>query len=343
MFSADNSTLTLFIIISQLQHLFVYLRNFNKLILMILGYHHFIVKNKESRIQIMTHIKEYKIFSTLKNENLEPVGLLFHWSLFPKFIVYGEGDYHFGMNIICSPKFMKEITQRKPKSEIIKLDENFIPVSSDLEHDDDDSDTEEENEGEKEKHMLYVSKFGDYGYFQYKKRIIDLYDIHGRDDMAFFSYQNDLFKDIMGFYKSHNHCKVFLSGEMGSGKTFFTYLMSQKLGCFLCDKFNPYEPSSNFSELYNSIRVRPDCPLILVLDEVDVLIKKIHCCTENEHIKYSREITNKMAWNSFMDKISFGIYPYTILFLISNEKKVNIDNLDKSYLRKGRIDINAHW
>ena len=119
--------------------------------------------------------------------------------------------------------------------------------------------------------------------------------------------------------------------------------MAQKLGCYLCDTYNPYQPSSNFNEVYSMLKVNPQKPVILVFDEVDVLLEKIHQKMFEDHKKFSREIFDKTSWNNFMDKIDYGLFPYVILIMNSNKKKAHIDSLDKSYLRAGRINIIDSW
>jgi hypothetical protein len=78
----------------------------------------------------------------------------------------------------------------------------------------------------------------------------------------------------------------------------------------------------------------PEQPVILVIEEVDVLIKKIHKgIDKNNEIPIS--IYNKTSWNNFMDDL---IFYKIILIFTSNTSKTEIDKLDTSYLRKGRID-----
>ena len=50
-------------------------------------------------------------------------------------------------------------------------------------------------------------------------------------------------------------------------------------------------------------------------------------------------VRDKMTWNSFIDKIDYGLYPNLIVIFTSNQNKKYIDSLDKSYIREGRINI----
>jgi hypothetical protein len=73
------------------------------------------------------------------------------------------------------------------------------------------------------------------------------------------------------------------------------------------------------------------------LDEIDILINKIHKNKIIEHKLYIKTVTNKNTWNKFLDKIDTGFYPFVLLLMCTNKKKEYFDNLDKSYMRDGRI------
>ena len=69
------------------------------------------------------------------------------------------------------------------------------------------------------------------------------------------------------------------------------------------------------------------------------MIKNIHKNEIPKHKHYPIPIRDKPTWNSFLDKIDYGLYPNLILIMTSNSKKRDIDSLDTSYLREGRINI----
>ena len=296
----------------------------------------FYIKTKESKNIIFKNVqKNYDIWCTNFDENKEPVGMIIHWSILPKFLI--DQDDGFGYYIYCKEELFDNMidydynNDRKP----IELDENFIP-----ENDDED---DKEERIEKHEKLKYIMKTGEYGYFQYKTRKVNLTQIRPHEELHFYAYQDRLFKNIMNFYKNNNYCKVFLSGDPGCGKTYFAYMMAQKLGCYLCDSFDPYEPSSNFNEIYTLVKLDACCPLIILIDEVDVLIQKIHQKPIEEHKKFRREIYDKNSWNNFMDKIEYGLYPNVIVIMNSNRPKGHIDRMDNSYLRVGRINIVDKW
>ena len=77
-----------------------------------------------------------------------------------------------------------------------------------------------------------------------------------------------------------------------------------------------------------------DEPVIIVIEEVDIMIQKIDKgLDKNKEIPI--EIYNKTTWNNFMDDL---IFYKIILIFTSNTSKQDIDKIDPSYLRQGRID-----
>lgn len=120
-------------------------------------------------------------------------------------------------------------------------------------------------------------------------------------------------------------------------------MMSQKLDCFLCDIYKGNEPSSNFNEIYTRVRVSSDKPIIVVFDEVDIMISEIHESSNQTHKKYSKEIFDKTSWNTFMDKVEYGLFPYVIILMNSNKRRREIDKYDSSYLRDGRVNLVSKW
>lgn len=299
------------------------------------NYNIFIITSKDNKNLVFKHITELPYLCTKYDENNLPIGLIIHKSIMPKFILFQKSNntinsQYESTKLICKKEFYNNILNKILKKDEIVLDKDYIPNKS-------------EGTIENRNYIKYITKNGEYGYFQYGSRNVNLEDLSCHKTLSFYDNQLSLFKKIMNFYKKNSFCKVFLSGEPGIGKTYFAYLMSQKLNCYLCDVYNPYEPSSNFNEIYSMSKINSSKPLIVILDEIDVLIEKIHNKAINEHKKFSKEIYNKTSWNKFMDKIEYGMYPYVIFIMTSNKKKKQIDFFDNCYLRDGRINIFSEW
>ncbi len=299
------------------------------------NYNIFIITSKDNKNLVFKQITDMPYFCTKYDENNLPIGLIVHKSLIPKFILFQRSNNTINSQyettkLICKKDFYNNILNKILKKDEIVLDKNYIPNKSK-------TSTVNNN------FINYITKTGEYGYFQYGSRNVNLEELSLHKELIFYEKQLLLFKDIMNFYKKNSFCKVFLSGEPGIGKTYFAYLMSQKLNCYLCDIYNPYEPSSNFNEIYSMSKVNSGKPIIVILDEIDILIEKINNKTINEHKKFSKEIYNKTSWNKFMDRIEYGMFPYVIFIMTSNKKKKYIDIFDKCYLREGRANIICEW
>lgn len=131
---------------------------------------------------------------------------------------------------------------------------------------------------------------------------------------------------------------VILHGKPGSGKSMIGLLLAKKLNGVFCDTFNPTEPGDDLSILYNTVIPTKSKPLILMLEEYDIMISRIHNNGIENHKHIPIQIRDKISWNNFLDKIDRGYFPNLILILTSNSHPDKITNLDPSYIRRGRID-----
>lgn len=139
-------------------------------------------------------------------------------------------------------------------------------------------------------------------------------------------------------YKEHNHAVVYLFGEVGTGKSMVGLFLAQRYSCHFCNDLRPWQPGDRLHELYSDIEPDEESPLVLLFDEVDEALFAIHKGIAN-HSKIPIKITNKAGWNKFMDEIHWGLYPHLFLIMTSNCHPRNIMDLDKSYLRKGRVNL----
>ena len=160
-----------------------------------------------------------------------------------------------------------------------------------------------------------------------------------------YDYQTQIMAKIKNITKNKafNSGTFFIYGEPGVGKSHMTFLFAAELNCSYCDSWSPIDESDQFSKMYSSISPTEDKPLILVLEEVDKILIKMVNGKINEHKNYEKEVTIKSHWNSLLDKITDrGFYPNVILILTSNTSFEELNELDSSLLRKGRIDKSFH-
>ena len=178
----------------------------------------------------------------------------------------------------------------------------------------------------KNKINVFIRK-GSYRSLYYSSMRLDLSHIHPIGE------QQNVIDSIKNIYNKHGHASVFINGVAGAGKSTIGYLLAKELNGSYCHTFNPTEPGDCLSNLMVDIRVDDD-PVIIVIEEVDVLIKKIDKGLDKNN-EIPIEIYNKTTWNNFMDDLIF--YKIIIIFT-SNTSKKDIDKIDPSYLRQGRID-----
>jgi len=308
-----------------------FLHNFNIVIFFVLNlfkYRIYHISSKERRNLLIKSIANYKYFCNKYDENGEPIGLIIHKSIVPVFFIFNKEFRPDYISVVCKKVFYDDLVRNKKSKEDIVLDDNYIP---------------RECSNRASNQIDYITKTGEYGYFQYNSRKINLQEMSPHCTLSFYPKQKELFQDIMTFYKSNHFCKLYLSGPPGTGKTYFGYLMAQKLNCYLCDVYKGNEPSCNFTEIYTQTKVSSQRPLVVILDEVDILVSDIHLNSNDNHKKYIKEIYDKTSWNSFMDKIEYGMFPHVIVLMTSNKRRQEIDRYDKSYLRNGRVNIIREW
>ena len=131
----------------------------------------------------------------------------------------------------------------------------------------------------------------------------------------------------------------FISGSPETGKSLIAMLMACTGPIHQIKKWNPTDPGDFFNVIYSKINPTEDKPLIVVLNEVDGIIEKIHKGVKMNTDGIDCEITNKKKWDDFFDEFADeGIYRNTILLMNSNKTKSFLDELDPAYIRPGRID-----
>lgn len=287
-----------------------------------LKYNTYEIDSEENKQKIMKNIKNYYCYSY--DGNKDPLYFMFDKRWIPKFFIYNSSSDNELVTVFCNEEQIDFFLKDDVKS-IECLDKLC-----------DNSDVSEDNE-----EITYFGYSGLIGHSYISERKIDLHKIH---HLEWYEYQEQLYKDIFDFYKKNSYCKVFLSGKPGIGKTFFGYMLAQRLNCYLTDQFNPTQPGYSLSTLYH--RARKICaskPLIIILDEVDVMIDKVHKELIPPHKHYKTEITDKITWNQFLDRISYGLFPNVIILMISNKNKLEMNKIDSSYLRNGRVDVSQEW
>ena len=213
------------------------------------------------------------------------------------------------IHIITNFSYYKKITE--PKEETI-----ISPILHVLE-------TKEETNK-----IEMLVRTGTYKNFFYRTYRLDLTHLTPIGD------QISIIDQIVQMYQEKGRATIFIDGVSHAGKSSIGYLVAKKLGGKYCHSFNPTDPGDQISMLVLDADM-DDNPLIVVLEEVDILLNNIH----NQRVFHNKEIPisvyNKTTWTSFLDDMF--IYRKVILIMTSNTSKTEIDKLDNAYLRQGRV------
>jgi len=184
-----------------------------------------------------------------------------------------------------------------------------------------------ETKPEKNKIEMLV-RTGIYKNFFYRTYRLDLTHLTPLGD------QIPIIDQIVKLYQEKGRATIFIDGISHAGKSSIGYLVAKQLGGKYCHSFNPTDPGDQISMLVLDADM-DDTPLVVVLEEVDILIHNIH----NQQLFHNKEIPtavhNKTTWTSFLDDMF--IYRKVILIMTSNTYKKELDQLDVAYLREGRV------
>jgi len=128
----------------------------------------------------------------------------------------------------------------------------------------------------------------------------------------------------------------------GTGKSTIGLLIAKELNGSYCHEFNPTEPGDSFTNLLRDTEQNDDDlngPLVVVMEEIDIMIKNIHESKIARHNKITTAVHSKSTFNTFLDDMIF--YKNIIIIMTSNVSKEVIDTVDPSYIRSGRV--NAYY
>jgi hypothetical protein len=167
----------------------------------------------------------------------------------------------------------------------------------------------------------------------YRKREINIHSVIPRID------QQIIIDKIVSHQKNKKHTVIYLSGIPGSGKSMIGIFLAQHYNSNYCNTLVPWQPGDSLNNLYLDAEPTENKPLIVVLEEVDIPLLKIHNNQIDGHKNLPTSVKDKTGWNHMFDAINRGIFPYLIILMTSNKSHEFINQLDTSYLRQGRVDL----
>lgn len=180
--------------------------------------------------------------------------------------------------------------------------------------------------------ITVYERLGSFANPWFKRRILKIQAMQPR------LVQDVVIQTIKEHYDVHKHTVAYIHGPPGTGKSAIGILLTNMFKSSYCNNLKLWQPGDNLASLYADVEPTDSSPLIIVFDEFDIPLQKIHAGILT-HPKLPIQIANKNGWNQLMDEIHIGIYPNIIILLISNQPPHFIRSLDPSYIREGRVDL----
>jgi len=174
-------------------------------------------------------------------------------------------------------------------------------------------------------------RYGEYGRVWFRKRSRDAKDIP-------MGQQAFVVDTIIEDYMKRMHTVAFIHGPPGTGKSMVGILVANKFSSSFCNSLKPWQPGDTIGCLISEVEPTAQKPLIIVFDEIDHTILKIHEGIP-PHKTVPTVVQDKTGWNIMFDAIQRNFYPNIIVIITSNKGPDFINSLDSSYIRKRRVDL----
>ncbi len=238
------------------------------------------------------------------------------------YIGYVHDEY--SAYVCCTESYYAECIIQKPYAKIDPLSENTnanLPTR-----------------------ISYYIRFGTYEHLMYYSRALNL------PTKPIKEHQSKAIQQIMEIYEKNKYCVCLLSGNPGTMKSRTAEYLCKHLmhecgstNVNFTDSFNPFEPGNSFETLYYKACPSLNNQIVVVLEEIDVPLTKIHHGIAHIHKNITTEVCNKTDWNRFLDKFDRELYPYVVLIMTTNKSFEYFDELDPSYMREGRVNLKIKY
>lgn len=188
------------------------------------------------------------------------------------------------------------------------------------------------NEDKKEETVNVWFRRGNYFWIEYEKRSVTI-------SLMPRANQQCIIEEIANYYNKCERGVFFITGSPGGGKSSMLGLLGKHYKSNICKKLRLNEPGDTMDFIYNKVEPTKENPFIILFDEIDHMIEKVHNNKILPHKHIPIEVYDTNSYNTFFDDINDGLFPYVIILLTSNKPKNIIDNeLHPCYLREGRVN-----
>jgi len=283
------------------------------LVLKIFGYGYFVIKNDPVKVTEIIKLLEKTTTSTItmyECGKIKPMGIFIGWKYCGMYIdIFADREPQRELHLYTTNKIFKILIENN--QQIVQLKEIVI------------------DNCKLSTNISIYERMGNYYNFYYEKRMFNMNKYYPSIQ------QKNILESITQLYNKQKRASIFISGDPGTGKSMIGFFLAKELNAKLCRTFNPTDPGDTMIKLIRDLEPIFESPVIIVLDEANILIRKI-TDNINSHKNIPILVYDKITFNRYMDDMMF--YENVILILTSNEPKKSMDDIDESYLRKGRID-----
>ena len=288
----------------------------------LLGIHYYTIRNDEEKVRaVIKYLQKNTTSSEIVYQygNSFPSGTFISTTCVGFYKYSGQRDGGTGEVQVLTTKasFMKMI-------ESDKIASAFLSPSTKAK--------ESANLEEESRPLQIYGRIGEYTNLYYSTLRLDVKGLEPKGQQA------KIVDDICQKYEETKRGVFFIHGISGAGKSTIGLLVAKQLKGTFCHTFNPTDPGDTLHLLLRDSNPCEELPTVIVLEEINTLIRNINEGVIQRHKNITTQIHNKSTYNTFFDDLI--MYKHVIIILTSNEDKPAIDALDPCYLRSGRIQGN---
>jgi len=292
-------------------------------VLRLFGIHYYTIRNDEEKVRAVI---KYLQKNTTSSEIIYQHGNSFPSGTFISPTCIGFYKYS-GLRDAGTGE-VQMLTTKAMFTKMVESDKiSSVFVSSKL------KDTVESTEFVEEARPLQIySRVGEYTSLYYSALRLDVQGLEPKGQ------QIEIVEDICQKYKETKRGVFYIHGISGAGKSTIGLLVAKQLKGTFCHTFNPTDPGDTLHLLLRDSEPCEESPTVIVLEEINTLIRNVNEGLVHKHKNITTQIHNKSTYNTFFDDLI--MYKHVIIIMTSNEDKPAIDALDPCYLRQGRIHAN---